>query len=91
MGKKKVPLTIKEHRMLAEDLRDALVIMEHWVDRFYTAFSVKGKEVKQMERVIGLLRTDMPLTLDNSWYRIPVEEFGVTTNQHLRSPYYKEY
>lgn len=70
MSKKKIPLTIDEHLKLAKDLRAAQEILQPWLDRFYKAYSVNGKEVNQLWRVLNLLSSQICNTQDDQWFRI---------------------
>lgn len=80
---KKFPLDKEEHLELARDLRKAQEILEPWMQRFNHAYSVNGKEVKELWKVLNLLSSKICDTQDNHWYRLEeAKEDG-----HI-SPYY---
>ena len=81
--KKKVPLTKEDHLKLAKDLRKAQEILEPWVDRFYDAYSVRGKEVGQLLLVLRFLSSKICCVQDNHWYQIPHSQ-----NEGHNTPYY---
>lgn len=79
---RKEPLDKDEHFELASDLRNAQEILEPWVNRFNNAYSVNGKEVAELKKVLNLLSCKICNTQDNHYYKLP-------GNQH-DSPYYGE-
>ena len=78
----KEPLDHEEHRELASDLRKAQEILEPWMNRFNNAYSVNGKEVAELRRVLNLLSSKICNTQDNHYYKLP--------DDGHRSPYYGE-
>ncbi len=78
---KKTKLDIDEHKELALDLRKAQEILEPWVNRFYIAYSVNGKQVAELKKVLRLLSSTICSTQDNEFYN------DCHTNEH-DSPYY---
>ena len=67
---KKVPLDLEEHEEFAAALREAQKLLEPWVERFHHAYSVNGKEVKELRQVLRLLSSTICCTQDNHWYAI---------------------
>ena len=64
----KKPLSKEEHFSLAKDLRNAQECLEKWSERFYNAYSVNGKEVKELHKVLHLLSCTICDTQDNHFY-----------------------
>jgi len=81
--KKKVPLSIQEHEELALDLAKAQKILEPWVDRFYKAYSVNGREVAELKKTLNLISSKTPCLQDDHWYHLPEEQ-----KKSNSSPYY---
>jgi len=66
---KKVELDFDEHDELAHDLEIAKQILEPWLERFYKAYSVNGKEVKELKKVLNLLHYQISVTQDYHWFK----------------------
>ncbi len=80
---KKEPLDLMEHKELAKDLRKAQEVLEPWMERFYHAYSVNGKECKEIKKALNLLSSKICCTQDNHWYAL--EESKTEGNN---TPYY---
>src|SRR5690349_4022811 len=86
---RKEPLSFEEHEELAKDLRLAQQILEPWVQRFYYAYSVNGKEVAQLKNVLNLLSSKICDLQDNWWYKLPRDNLDEDDpNKGHNSPYY---
>ncbi|HKM81884.1 MAG TPA: hypothetical protein VJY15_13085 [Candidatus Acidoferrum sp.] len=77
--KKKIPLTREEHKLLAEHLLVAQKILEPWIDRFCDAYSVKGKEVNDLKKVMILLSNKICYSQENYWLNL---------TKDYKSPYF---
>jgi hypothetical protein len=77
---KKIPFTLEEHESLANDLLKAQKLLEPWMDKFYTAYSVNGNECKDLHNVLKLLSNKICDHQDKAWY-------ALKNNGH-KSPYY---
>jgi hypothetical protein len=71
---RKFPLDKEEHVELAADLRAAQKILEPWVQRFYHAYPVNGKEVKELIKTLNLLSSKICSTQDSHWYSLKETE-----------------
>jgi len=86
---RKEPLSFEEHEELAKDLKMAQQILEPWMDRFYHAYSVNGKECKHLHNVLNLLSSKICNDQDNHWYTLPTDSLSEDDpNRAHNSPYY---
>jgi hypothetical protein len=79
---RKEPLSFEDHEELADDLRKAQEILERWVQRFNYAYSVNGREVKELKMVLNLLSSKICCTQDDWYQQLPELE------DDQKSPYY---
>jgi hypothetical protein len=84
---KKTPIDFHEHKELASDLIKAQEILEPWMDRFYLAYSVNGKEVKNLHSVLKLLSSIIRFEQDYHWSKLHIECSSL--DERLKSPYYR--
>ena len=79
----KEKLNCDEHFDLAKDLQKATKILEPWMQRFYDAYPVNGKECRELKKALRLLSSTICCTQDNHFFKLDAEE-----RQETKSPYY---
>ncbi len=85
---KKEELSFEEHEEFASDLLKAQNILQPWVQRFYYAYSVNGKEVKQLINVLNLLSSKICCTQDDVWWTKQKKTYKDNKFCGKDSPYY---
>lgn len=80
---RKFALDANEHEEFALALREAQKLLEPWVQRFYHAYPVNGKEVKELLKTLRLISSTICSTQDNHWY----SSIGCEVDKR-KNPYY---
>lgn len=82
---KKNPLSIQEHLAFSKDLLVSQQILEKWVQRFYDAYPVNGKECKQLLQVLVLISSRICSLQEKRWFELPLN-----TRKEMKCPYYDD-
>ena len=80
-GQKKIPLDLQEHEELAADILKVTEILSPWVNRFYKAYSVNGKEARQLLQALQIISSQICCIQDSHWYKCCKDDTK-------KSPYY---
>lgn len=81
--KKKEKLSCDEHFNFAADLEKATRILGPWMQRFFDAYPVNGKECRELKNALRLLSSTICCTQDNHFFKLSEEE-----RQDAKTPYY---
>ena len=79
----KKKLTCDEHFDLANDLQKVTQILDPWMQRFYDAYHVNGKECRELKNALRLLSSTICCTQDNHFFKLDEKE-----RQEAKTPYY---